>query len=323
MATSSAQIMSDLKTCNREMGRVCGAYRVVCDQWWDFRGSIDTRTIGSLEVADIRLSNGRVIKDRKRDEYYLGDRYFLVFQAQGAAIMRQRGKEAYLRPGDCTLIDSRYQSIFEVGPDFHQFSFHLPAEAMERYLDVSSVPLVPLIKGSHGAGALLSDTLASLLRHGSTLDSLDLTEITLQLLSRALGAKCVTPKGATSPRPLLDVQEIADYIDAQIDSNDLTPKSIADYFDVSLRQLYRISAGAGLTPAALIWRQRLDRARELLVDPRTRNTSITEIAMQCGFKDGAHFSRSYRKTFGEAPRATRQCGECDRRVYGYSLPATA
>jgi len=76
MAASSARTLSDLESCNRAMGRVCGAYRVVCDRWWDFKGSINTRTIGTLKVADIRLSNGRVIKDRKRDEYYPGDRYF-------------------------------------------------------------------------------------------------------------------------------------------------------------------------------------------------------------------------------------------------------
>jgi len=323
MAASSARVLSDLEMCNRNMGRICGAYRVVSDHWWNFRGSVSTRTIGSLEVADIRLSNGRVIKDRKRDEYYLGDRYFLVLQASGAAVMRQRGCEAYLRPGDCTLIDSRYQSTFEVGPDFHQYSFHLSGEAVQRHIDIDSIPVVPLIKGSCGPGALLSDTLASLLRHGETLDGLDLTEIALQLLGRALGAKCPANRAGGAGRAVLDVREIANYIDAQIDSTDLTPKSIAEYFDVSLRQLYRISADAGLTPAALIWRQRLDRARDLLMDPRTRNTSITEIAMRCGFKDGAHFSRSYRKSFGEAPRVTRRYGDVREGVLSYVRPIQA
>ena len=324
MAASSARVLSDLEACNRDMGRICGAYRVTSDHWWNFRGSITTRTIGSLEVADIHLSNGRVIKDRKRDEYYLGDRYFLVLQASGAAVMRQRGYEAYLRPGDCTLIDSRYQSTFEVGPDFQQYSFHLSSEAVQSRIDINAIPVVPLIKGSSGAGALLSDTLGSLLRHGETLDGLDLTEITLRLLGSALGANCRTHKAAMASRPAL---EIANYIDAQIDNTALTPKSIAEYFDVSLRQLYRISADAGLTPAALIWRQRLDRARELLVDPHIRNTSITEIAMRCGFKDGAHFSRSYRKTFGEAPRVTRRYGDIQEDVptlaYIHPLPVTA
>jgi transcriptional regulator GlxA family with amidase domain len=104
---------------------------------------------------------------------------------------------------------------------------------------------------------------------------------------------------------MLSVQEISDYIDAQLGHPDLAPQEIAAYFNVSLRQLYRISALSGCTPAALIWRRRLERARSLLHDPASR-IPITEIALSCGFKDGAHFSRSYRKNFGEAPRAARR-----------------
>ncbi len=68
--------VADFEACNDAISRVCGAYRVVCDRWWDFRGGIATRKVGSLEVADIRFSNGRVIKDGRRDAYYLGDRHF-------------------------------------------------------------------------------------------------------------------------------------------------------------------------------------------------------------------------------------------------------
>jgi transcriptional regulator GlxA family with amidase domain len=32
---------------------------------------------------------------------------------------------------------------------------------------------------------------------------------------------------------------------------------------------------------------------------------IIEIALNCGFKDGAHFSRAYRKMFGHPPRVSR------------------
>src|SRR5687768_16605603 len=84
---------------NEALKRVCGAYRVACDRWWDFRGSLRTQRIGSLELADIRLSPCTVIRDH-RDEHYRGDQYFLVLQAAGTARMRQRGLEATLRPGD-------------------------------------------------------------------------------------------------------------------------------------------------------------------------------------------------------------------------------
>jgi transcriptional regulator GlxA family with amidase domain len=145
----------------------------------------------------------------------------------------------------------------------------------------------------------------SILRHGETLEGVDLTELALNLLCRAVGLAGPSDGHRLPARAALGVQEISDYIDAQLSRPELAPREIAEYFNVSLRQLYRISALAGCTPAALIWRRRLDRARTLLQQPSTR-APITEIALSCGFKDGAHFSRSYRRTFGEAPRAARR-----------------
>lgn len=297
---------TDFETCNRDLGRICGAYRILSDRWWDFRGRIANRTIGSLDIADVRFSHGVVIKDKKRDDRYLGDCYFLVLQAAGSALMRQRGAEADLRAGDCTLIDSRFQSTFEVGPDFHQYSFHLPADLVRKQFGNRPVPLAQTIRGNKGAGGVLSDTLMSVLRHGATLEGVDLTQMTVRLLGNAVGEPEERSEPLAVDRQLLDVREISEYIDAQIHRADLSPKAIADYFNVSLRQLYRISESAGCTPAALIWQRRLFHARRLLKES-ARGISITEIAMRCGFKDGAHFSRAYRKTFGEAPKATRHC----------------
>jgi AraC family transcriptional activator of tynA and feaB len=304
----AAASAGEFEACNQAITQVCGAYRVVCDRWWEFRGGINTRKIGSLEVADIRFSNGKVIKDGKRDEFYLGDRHFLVLQASGSALMRQRGLEAYLKPGDCTLIDSRYPSIFEIGEDFRQYSFHLPADLIRDRFGSCAVPLARTISGNRGAGAVLSDMLRSILRHGETLEGVDLTEMALNLLCRAVGLEAARCNAGPPERPTLAVQEISDYIDTQLNRPELAPREIAEYFNVSLRQLYRISAVAGYTPAALIWRRRLDRARALLHE-KTSRIPITEIALSCGFKDGAHFSRSYRKTFGEAPRAARRSVE--------------
>jgi AraC family transcriptional activator of tynA and feaB len=304
-ATAAA---AEFEACNSAISQVCGAYRVVCERWWEFRGGIATRRIGSLEVADIRFSNGKVIKDGRRDEFYLGDRHFLVLQASGSSLMRQRGLEARLRPGDCTLIDSRYPSVFEIGEDFRQYSFHLPADLILDRFGSRTVPLARTISGSRGAGGILSDMLKSILRHGETLEGVDLTELALSLLCRAVGLETSKCNAGPPERALLGVQEISDYIDTQLNRPELAPREIAEYFNVSLRQLYRISAVAGYTPAALIWRRRLNRARALLHEKGSR-TPITEIALSCGFKDGAHFSRSYRNTFGETPRAARRSFE--------------
>jgi AraC family transcriptional regulator, positive regulator of tynA and feaB len=291
---------------NEALRRICGAYRVACDRWWDFRGSLRTQRIGSLELADIRLSACTVIRDH-RDEHYRGDQYFLVLQAAGTARMRQRGAEATLRPGDCTLIDSRFPSVFETQSGFRQFSFHLPAPQFNERFGKRALPLARTIHGDRGAGRLLSDLLTSFVRNAQELEGVDLTGMTLHLLSTTLGVSEDTPCVRSIERHAITAAEVTHYIDANIQHEDLTPQHIADHFNISARQLYRVVAEVGCTPAALIWKRRLEHARALLARSGSR-TPIIEIALNCGFKDGAHFSRSYRKTFGHSPKAARSAG---------------
>jgi AraC-like DNA-binding protein len=244
-----------------------------------------------------------VVRDH-RDEHYRGDHYFLVFQADGCARMRQRGTEATLQPGDCTLIDSRFPSLFETPNGFRQYSFHLPAHQLQERFGKRAIPLAHRIGGDSGAGRVLSDLLSSFIRNAATLDGVELTGITLQLLGTALGFDSGTVETNDIMRRTPSSQEVVHYIDANIQHTDLTPQGIAANFNISVRQLYRIVAATGYTPAALIWKERLEHARVQLAQKGPR-VPIIEIALNCGFKDGAHFSRAYRKQFGHPPKVSR------------------
>jgi AraC family transcriptional regulator, positive regulator of tynA and feaB len=289
--------------CNDALRRICGAYQVSHDRWWEFRGSIDTRRAGTLEFAEVAFSGGRVVRDGD-DRHYRGDHYFLILQAAGAARMRQRGCEASLEPGDCTLIDSRFPSVFEVGQNFHQYSFHLPADLVSDRLGARALPLARAIRSDRGAGALLSQLLCTAVRQAPALEGVELTTMTLDLLAAALGIQAGAALPAQSDRRALTLREITQYIDARIQNQELSPLAIAAHFNTSVRRLYRLVGAAGWTPASLIWSRRLERARELLTQGDCR-APIIEIAFACGFKDGAHFSRAYRKAFGHPPRMAR------------------
>ncbi len=51
---------------------------------------------------------------------------------------------------------------------------------------------------------------------------------------------------------------------------------------------------------------RLQRAQDLLTDPRLRDLPIIEIAARCGFTDPSHFARRFRRQFGVTPLAFRR-----------------
>ena len=109
---------------------------------------------------------------------------------------------------------------------------------------------------------------------------------------------------AVVPRQPPTRANIEQFIDAHIERHDLGPELVARHFGLSVRQLYRLAAATGCTPGALIWARRLARAHQLLVEDRS-DSGVLDIALSCGFKDGAHFSRAYRRAFGQSPRESR------------------
>jgi AraC family transcriptional regulator len=74
-------------------------------------------------------------------------------------------------------------------------------------------------------------------------------------------------------------------------SNKLSLRRLATECDLSVRHFTRAFAqSTGLTPHRYLLRLRLDKARELLLDPALR---LHEIAMTCGFADQSHFTRVF------------------------------
>ncbi len=90
----------------------------------------------------------------------------------------------------------------------------------------------------------------------------------------------------------------------------LTIEAIATKLNLSTRQLERLFHEAMAESPASVYRAlRLRYARKLL---ETTRKSVTEIAVEAGFCDGAHFARQFRSMFGLAPRDARTAGNCGK-----------
>jgi transcriptional regulator GlxA family with amidase domain len=70
----------------------------------------------------------------------------------------------------------------------------------------------------------------------------------------------------------------------------------ADYLTDCFRQEMSI------TPMTYLRRYRIHQARELL---ETTDLSIIQVALEVGFSDGAHFTRTFQREVGMTPRAYR------------------
>src|SRR6266852_2184263 len=72
--------------------------------------------------------------------------------------------------------------------------------------------------------------------------------------------------------------------------------------------------GEGTTFTEFVTGQRLARAYRMLTDPRLALRSITSVAFDSGFGDLSHFTRTFRRRFGDTPsdvrtEAIRHAGE--------------
>lgn len=111
---------------------------------------------------------------------------------------------------------------------------------------------------------------------------------------------------ATARRaPLVEEQTLAESVEAVL-RRDLgrTWKiaEVAEALDTSARSLQRALSGEGLRYGELVDRVRNDEAARLI---EGTSLTLTEIGYACGFADGAHFSRSFKRRFGMPPSAYR------------------
>lgn len=98
------------------------------------------------------------------------------------------------------------------------------------------------------------------------------------------------------------VRQMHDNIEEPLSLDELT--SIAN---ISKRQIERLfQRYLGVSPAQYYRNIRLDHGRNLIAET---DMSITEITFACGFNSQAHFSKSYRKRFGNNPSALFEAAE--------------
>jgi AraC-like DNA-binding protein len=101
------------------------------------------------------------------------------------------------------------------------------------------------------------------------------------------------------------LQDIKSYILLNITDPELRYEKVAACCGISPRYLSYVLKANNTTFSDLLWKNRLPKARERLIDPSTRKYPINQIAYMCGFKSAAHFSRMFKSNYGCTPRKYR------------------
>jgi AraC family transcriptional activator of tynA and feaB len=282
---------------------VCGRLDTVAgEDVNEFFGGISVGRFGAMKMVDVATNAHALRKSteavRAEDERH----FFLIYQQAGSSVLMQHHKQALLGPGDCALIDSRYSSEFRYLEGMRRLSFHLPCEALEQRMRGCQPSVCATMRADAPLGTVLGGFIQQIVSKHHLFDARESTAMGDALLCM------LTPLAEDAEHhggSLCDYARGVAYIEAHL-QDDLVPEKVACAVGVSVRSLYRLFEERNQRLGALIRELRLKRCAEQLRACSHRDENLTCIAHRWGFKDSAHFSRTFRALFGVSPREYRQ-----------------
>jgi AraC-like DNA-binding protein len=97
------------------------------------------------------------------------------------------------------------------------------------------------------------------------------------------------------------IQRLLHLIEERHSEPELNPGDVATALGISKRYVHALLAESGTTFVCLLNRIRLERASEMLADPRFASLQVAEIAWRCGYLDSSYFARLFRRRFDMRP----------------------
>ncbi len=282
---------------------ICGSFDVDQDDA-PLQGSAVGQNKSGLDLAIVD-QNARAIHRRshniKRDP---GNHFFLVMQDEGSAGMTQDNCAITLTKGDMYLVDStRPSSFYYHGKRSRQISLHLPRkETLARFgkrvnggMHISArdplaqamcAILTELLKGENQSHGQVAEAFHSVFG--------------AYLFNRSIGQ----PGQLSQDRQIIN--RALSIIQQHFEDPDFAPRDLAELTGVSLRRLQRAFHCLDTSPYRRLQEARLSAASVLLRETQDwSQTSITDVAFDCGFNDLSTFYRHFKARYGCTPKEWR------------------
>jgi AraC family transcriptional activator of tynA and feaB len=277
-----------------------------------FQGRIDWRQIGGIQISNLESVAQRVVRSERHVRAAIEDLVQINFQIAGEGTVEQCGRDAVTRPGEFAIYHSLRPYEMRFGGPFSQVSIELPSELLRREVGSFEACASITICGTSGPGRFVFDFVRSLAQEELPFEAHQAGRLQnhfVDLLVTALAAVRTgeTCRGsAAGARALVKIKR---YIADNLWDPELSPRSVAEAENISLRYLYLLFQTEEQPIARWIQNSRLDRCKVDLESRSQRRRTVSDIAFAWGFSDSAHFSRAFRRRFRVSPRECRRAAE--------------
>jgi AraC-like DNA-binding protein len=230
--------------------------------------------------------------------------YGLLLIFEGQEDVNCRGLCTTLGPGGFLVWDSTSPISFKLLSPIHKITLFVKQERMRNTLPQVDSLVGQALDWRQGFGAVAASHLSALASQVAHMDidkAHPLAENTLELIATCLENSRLPMSGPAQADLLV---RIKGYIDANLEDSTLGPPGLAKSFGISVRYLHLLFKAENLTVSRWIMERRLEHCRRDLIRASMRK-NITEVAFRWGFNDSAHFSRVFKKRYGQSPRDFR------------------
>ena len=269
----------------------------------ELRGGV---TVGNLRFSEV-LSSPQLVERSKSQISKATEADFLIsFQIEKRGLVRQNGREALLTPGSFALYDSTQPYTLTFNEQFHQLIVQMPKDVLSRHLmNPEQYTAIP-ISGQTGLGAVLRNFIFSLAKELRNVQQapVELSENLVNMIAFSSSVMLDQIGDNSIVRDSLK-RRILQYIDNNLCNPELSNNQVAAAQNISTRYLHKLFQGESETIHSLILNKRLEKSAMILKDPAYAGHSIERVAYSVGFSSPAHFSRAFKKQFGQSPSDCR------------------
>ena len=232
---------------------------------------------------------------------------WLSIVTKGRFHLEQHNRTMPVHEGDIIFSPIGRDATLALESDFEMLYVKIPRGLIHpRLLNPATLELgsLPI---SNGVNRVFSDMLLSISKHIQDVDTFLLRPVEIALsefLVTTLTQQSMLDAFGSSAK-LAHYQRICQEIDSRLREPDLNLQGLAQSQHVSPRYIQKLFEAAQTSFGSYVRTRRLERCRCELENPKYAHLSISDICFRWGFNDAAHFSRSFRSTFGMTPRECR------------------
>jgi|GEM_PF-1109228 len=268
----------------------------------NFEAEMVTRNVCGIDTNVVRAAP-QMVRRVSRPRNGAERQFALIYLRSGSLRAQQFSRSVEVGPGECILLDGFENSEVLTCAKSESLNIVFPAMWMRQWLVRPENEVAKLFTpASPQARPFLQ--LLELLAEGN------LPDLGGGLLLNQLGGALALAVGdveiggtAHAARLLNRIQQV---IWRRAGDHEFSPQGAADEVGISRRYLVSLFQTSGTTFNTELMRVRLDRASQMLRDPRFISLSVMEVSLRCGFSDASHFSKRFKERFGMPPAAYRE-----------------